>query len=127
MSAVAKCPMVMGARFGALPNTRAQAWHRKRKAEMESWSPSAGEVTTFDEVSPELHIHVRDSADVIAARLEARHLGFHLGFGERALTAIATALSEVTRDLMAHGKEAELDLAFAMGKHRVGLKVIVHS
>jgi anti-sigma regulatory factor (Ser/Thr protein kinase) len=77
-------------------------------------------------LSSDLHITIRDGADVVAARHEARYLGYYLGFDDRTLTAIVAAISEVVHDLMAQGAQTELDLNIVMGKHRFGLRVVAH-
>ncbi|MCF6507022.1 sigma-70 family RNA polymerase sigma factor [Blastococcus sp. MG754426] len=72
----------------------------------------------------EIHVAVRADADVVAARQAAREAGARLGFPPTDLTAIATAVSEVTRNVVkfAEAGEAVIEL---LEEPRRGIRVVV--
>ena len=64
--------------------------------------------------------------DVLLSRLVAREEGARLGFGPQALTQIATAVSEITRNVVQHagvGGQVRIIKIAALG--RGGLKITV--
>ena len=65
----------------------------------------------------------RDS-DVAEARLRVRELGARLGFAVSAIEALATATSEVARNVVVHAGEGELLLGVVEDEGRTGIVVI---
>ena len=61
----------------------------------------------------EITIPIRHESDIVAARREGRTLGAQLGFTSGELTVIATAISEVARNIVVYAK---------MGEIRVGIE-----
>ena len=74
----------------------------------------------------DLHIRIRSGADIVAARLRGRQLAAEAGFGGIDQTIIATAISELARNIVeyAHGGEIRLTLLGA-AKTR-GIRVEAH-
>ena len=74
--------------------------------------------------SDETHIAVASEADVVAARQKGRALAAQLGFYSSDLVMIATAISEVARNIFAYAGQGEI--IFRMGNRggRRGLIVI---
>lgn len=70
----------------------------------------------------ELHIPVRVDADVVVARQAARELASRLGFSATDLTILATAVSEITRNIVrfADGGEVVIEL---VDESRRGVRV----
>jgi len=48
----------------------------------------------------EVHVRIASSADVLAARQQARALASRVGFSDSNLTVIATAVSEMVRNIV---------------------------
>lgn len=73
-------------------------------AERTSTNP-AGQVTaetteTQESVLQEAHIEIRTDLDIIVARQEGRTLSAQMGFSSTELTFIATAISELARNIL---------------------------
>jgi serine/threonine-protein kinase RsbT len=76
---------------------------------------------------PELaRIPVVSIQDVLVGRLLARQEAARLGFTPQALTQIATAISEITRNVVQHAKApGHMTLFEVKDGQRVGIKIIV--
>lgn len=71
-----------------------------------------------------LRVAVREEADVAVARARARELALRQGLGEAAAGAVATAVSEVARNIVVHAGEGEIILAAAEEGGRRGVVVV---
>lgn len=70
-------------------------------------------------------VPIRHESDIVAARREGRTLGTRLGFSSSELTVIATAISEVARNIVVYAKTGEIQLAIVEGAEgRKCLKVV---
>src|SRR6185312_6256184 len=59
-----------------------------------------------------------------AARLAGRELATEAGFKGSDLTLIATAISEVARNIVVYAGDGEISLAVLQNEHRKGLSVV---
>jgi serine/threonine-protein kinase RsbT len=75
-------------------------------------------------VSDERRITIRSDDDVVAARREARELAASLGFEPTDLTLLATAISEVARNITAYAGEGEIVVSVRNSGARVGIRVV---
>jgi serine/threonine-protein kinase RsbT len=75
-------------------------------------------------VSHELRIAVRSDDDVVAVRREARELAASIGFEATDLTLLATAISEVARNITAYAGQGEIVIAVANSGGRAGIRVV---
>jgi serine/threonine-protein kinase RsbT len=66
---------------------------------------------------------VRDT-DVLTARLEARALASRVGFTGTDLVLIASAVSEVARNIVSYAGPGEVVLSVVQNRSRIGLQVI---
>jgi serine/threonine-protein kinase RsbT len=66
---------------------------------------------------------VRDT-DIVAARLAARALASRVGFTGTDLVLIASAVSEVARNIVAYAGPGEVILSVVQNRSRLGLQVI---
>jgi serine/threonine-protein kinase RsbT len=66
---------------------------------------------------------VRDT-DVVTARLAARALASRVGFAGTDLVLIASAVSEVARNIVAYAGPGEVVLSVVQSRSRLGLQVI---
>jgi serine/threonine-protein kinase RsbT len=75
-------------------------------------------------VSDERRITIRSDDDVVAARREARELAASLGFEPTDLTLLATAISEVARNITAYAGEGEIVVSVRNNGGRLGIRVV---
>jgi serine/threonine-protein kinase RsbT len=76
-------------------------------------------------VSEAYRVAITTDADVVTARQRARSMGGELGFTSTDLTLLATAISEVARNITAYAGEGELQLSVVRGTNgRQGIEVV---
>jgi serine/threonine-protein kinase RsbT len=74
-------------------------------------------------VSDERRIEIRSDDDVVAARREARELAASIGFEPTDLTLLATAISEVARNITAYAGAGEIVVSVRNSGGRLGIAV----
>ena len=72
----------------------------------------------------EIAIPVASDADMVPARAEGRRLAEQLGFSRTDATLIATAISEVGRNILVHAGSGEIVLTPVLENERHGLEVV---
>jgi serine/threonine-protein kinase RsbT len=75
-------------------------------------------------VADDVRVAIRTDADVVTARQEARAMGAGLGFSSTDLTLLATAISEVARNITTYAGEGEVSLRVLNSGGRQGIEVI---
>jgi serine/threonine-protein kinase RsbT len=75
-------------------------------------------------VADEIRVAIRTDADVVTARQEARSMGAGLGFSSTDLTLLATAISEVARNITTYAGEGEVTLRVVSEDGRQGIEVL---
>jgi serine/threonine-protein kinase RsbT len=75
-------------------------------------------------VADEVRVAIRTDADVVTARQEARAMGARLGFASTDLTLLATAISEVARNITTYAGEGEVLLRVLDERGRQGIEVL---
>jgi serine/threonine-protein kinase RsbT len=75
-------------------------------------------------MNDELHVEIACDGDLVAARAEGRAVADSLGFSRTDATLIATAISEVSRNIVVHAGSGEIVLRPALDDHRCGLVVV---
>ena len=63
------------------------------------------------EVEVELRVEIRSEADVVTARQKGRELAQQAGFAGTDLALIATAISEVARNIIEYARQGEIVLS----------------
>ena len=71
----------------------------------------------------EIRVAIRTDADVVTARQEARTMGAALGFTSTDLTLLATAISEIARNITTYAGEGEVALRVRREAGRAGIEV----
>ena len=75
-------------------------------------------------MADEIRVAIRTDADVVTARQEARTMGAALGFTSTDLTLLATAISEIARNITTYAGEGEVALRVrrdgSRARHRGG-------
>ena len=59
--------------------------------------------------APEARLVVRSSPDIVHARQRARELATEMGFGGSDVTRIASAISEIARNILDYAREGEIE------------------
>lgn len=75
-------------------------------------------------MSDEVRVPIDRDIDIVAARQQGRHLASQIGFAGSDLTVIATAISEVSRNIVTYAKHGEIILQAADDMNRRGIIVI---
>lgn len=75
-------------------------------------------------MSDEIRIPIDRDADVVTARQRGRDLAAQVGFAGSDLTVIATAISEVSRNIVSYARRGEIILHVAEEAHRRGIIVV---
>jgi serine/threonine-protein kinase RsbT len=87
----------------------------------------AGTTETLSSVLPlvgEARVHIRSSADIVAARQQGRELASRIGFSISNLTMIATAISEVARNIVEYAGEGDITVKLIREGNRAGVKIV---
>ncbi len=71
-----------------------------------------------------LRMDVASDADIVPARARGRALAGELGFSRTDATLLATAISEIARNIVVHAGRGEIELAPAYESDRRGVVVI---
>jgi anti-sigma regulatory factor (Ser/Thr protein kinase) len=74
----------------------------------------------------DLRVTIRVDEDLVPARAQARALADRLGFSRTDATLIATAVSEIARNIVVHVGHGEIVLRSVEEERRHGLVVIAH-
>jgi serine/threonine-protein kinase RsbT len=75
-------------------------------------------------MSGELVVEIRADADVLLARQKARELAKSLRFSGSEITLIATAISEVARNIVTYAKRGQIVLRLVSQGRRRGIRVV---
>jgi len=75
-------------------------------------------------VADSVRVTIDDDRDVVTARQEARAMGAALGFSSTDLTLLATAISEVARNITAYAGHGEVALRVLREQGREGIEVL---
>ena len=78
-------------------------------------------------VGDEVRVRIQSSADIVTARQEGRSMAATLGFSNTTLTIIATAISEVARNIVEYAKEGEIAIAPVGNGTVKGLRIVARS
>ena len=75
-------------------------------------------------MTEEVHVGVASDVDIVPARARGRALAAELGFSRTDATLVASAISEVARNIVVHGGSGEIVLRTAREEDRNGVVVI---
>ena len=74
----------------------------------------------------ELRIAIEHEGDIVVARQKGRELAATCGFSTTEQTLIATAISEIARNIVLYAKRGEVRLEAIAQGGRCGIRVIAH-
>jgi serine/threonine-protein kinase RsbT len=72
----------------------------------------------------EIRCRIGGEADLVVARARGRELALELGFSKTDATLIATAISEIARNIVVHVGEGEIRMSPVFEEQRRGLVVV---
>jgi|ERR1041385_6772928 serine/threonine-protein kinase RsbT len=72
----------------------------------------------------EIRVMIRSTVDIVMARQKGRELALQLGFDGSDLTVIATAISEVARNIVDHAKLGEVIIVPSEHGSKRGISII---
>jgi serine/threonine-protein kinase RsbT len=74
--------------------------------------------------SDEVRVRITTDDDIVTARQEGRRLSSELGFSSTDLTLIATAISEVARNIRLYAEQGDVQLKLVRERGREGILVV---
>jgi serine/threonine-protein kinase RsbT len=77
-------------------------------------------------VENEIQVPINSDQDIVAARQKGRSLAVALGFSSGDATLIATAISELARNIITYAKSGEIRLTVMNGSARQGIRLVAH-
>ncbi len=72
----------------------------------------------------EIPLPIKSDQDIVAARQRGRSLAMSIGFSSGEATLIATAISELARNIITYAKEGEIHLRELNSSPRRGIQVV---
>jgi serine/threonine-protein kinase RsbT len=72
----------------------------------------------------EVRVRITTDGDIVTARQEGRRLSSTLGFSSTDLTLIATAISEVARNIRLYAEQGDVQLKLVRERDREGIVVV---
>jgi anti-sigma regulatory factor (Ser/Thr protein kinase) len=75
-------------------------------------------------VADDVRVEIAADTDIVEARGEGRALATRLGFSRTDATLIATAISEIGRNILHHAGRGEVAIAETAGDHSLGIEVV---
>ena len=75
-------------------------------------------------VADDVRVRIAADADIVDARGAGRALAARLGFSRTDATLIATAISEIGRNILAHAGRGEVSIAATTDAHLLGIEVV---
>ncbi len=71
-----------------------------------------------------VHVPIRSDTDIVTAREQGRVLAGKIGFSQVELTVIATAISEIARNIVEHAKSGEMVFTGCQHGPKQGIQII---
>jgi len=74
--------------------------------------------------APDVRVPVASDIDIVSARQQGRALAMRLGFSSSDATIVATAISELARNIVLYAKRGEIILAAVVNSEHRGLLIM---
>jgi serine/threonine-protein kinase RsbT len=87
-------------------------------------SASAARTPAAPEADDEVRVRIESSADIVVARQQGRALAAQAGFSTSHATIVATAISEVARNIVEYATEGDVTIALIAESARKGVQVV---
>ena len=75
-------------------------------------------------MADEIHVPIEREQDIVTARQKGRELAAVCGFSTTDQTLIATAISEVARNIISYAQRGEIELCAVDGEGRRGIMIV---
>lgn len=72
----------------------------------------------------EIRVAINSDQDIVSARQKGRAMAMELGFSSGDATLIATAISELARNIVSYARKGQITLKGIQGSSRVGILVV---
>ena len=72
----------------------------------------------------EIRVAINSDQDIVTARQKGRALAIELGFSSGDATLVATAISELARNIVSYARKGEIALKTVQGSGRQGILII---
>jgi serine/threonine-protein kinase RsbT len=72
----------------------------------------------------EIRVAINSDQDIVVARQKGRALATELGFGSGDATLVATAISELARNIVSYARKGQITLQIIDGEDRQGLSIV---
>jgi serine/threonine-protein kinase RsbT len=72
----------------------------------------------------EIRVAINSDQDIVSARQRGRAMATELGFSSGDATLIATAISELARNIVSYARRGEIMLKGVQGSSRVGMLIV---
>ena len=72
----------------------------------------------------EIEVAINSDQDIVSARQKGRQMATELGFSSGDATLIATAISELARNIIAYARKGQITLKIVNGLNRRGISVV---
>lgn len=72
----------------------------------------------------EIQVAINSDQDIVSARQKGRGMANELGFSSGEATLIATAISELARNIVAYARKGQITLKMLNGLNRQGISVV---
>jgi len=89
-----------------------------------AWLPSIGAPGAESGVANDTRVTIASDVDCVVARQKGRELAAGLGFSLTDTTLIATAISEIARNIVEHARRGEMSLWRAEKEGRRGIAIV---
>ena len=76
-------------------------------------------------MGPDIRVSINHEADIITARQKGRELAAELGFTAGELALVATAISEITRNVIAYAGRGEMTIRIVQNQTRRAVEIVV--
>lgn len=98
-----------------------------KESDLESRHISDGATTRgYEQLDVQTTIDIEDVDDIVQARQEGRELARRLGFSSSQATLVATAISELARNVVLYARRGKLVLSIASSPdERLGIVIVV--
>jgi serine/threonine-protein kinase RsbT len=72
----------------------------------------------------EARVRIVSDSDIVSARSQGRTLAIELGFSSGDITLIATAISELARNILSYARQGEILIRAIDGSNRAGILIV---
>jgi serine/threonine-protein kinase RsbT len=72
----------------------------------------------------DIHLEIHSTADILAARNHCRTLGSYAGFPQSTVMMIATAVSEIARNIVEYAEDGEITMNVVNDGPKTGIEIV---